>query len=114
LASTREKGYNIVEKFRMLITTMGNALAFARILRTASFNYLSKNIEYIPFIEEFQCSFRDTAQVLNYGNTSKSCCKALDTIVDVLRENFGKNTDFLRVLVGKYDGKFDGENFEHL
>lgn len=89
LASTREKGVNIVEKFRMLITSLGNALGFARILRTASFNYLSKNIEYIPFIENVACSFEDTATVLNYGNTSKDCCAALDTILDVLRNNFG-------------------------
>lgn len=114
MASTRERGYNIVEKFRMLITTMGNALAFARILRTASFNYLSRNIEFIPFIEDVQCSFRDTAQVLNYGATSKDCCKALDTIVDLLRENFGKDSDFLRTLVSKYLGKFNDEKFEHL
>lgn len=97
LASTREKGYNIIEKFRMLITSLGNALAFARILRTASFNHLSQSIEYIPFIEEHACSFGDTATVLNYGNVSKGCCKALDKLIGMMRENFSKNTDFLRV-----------------
>lgn len=97
LASTREKGYNIIEKFRMLITTLGNALAFARILRTASFNHLSQSIEYIPFIEEHACSFGDTAMVLNYGSVSKDCCKDLDRMIALMRENFSKNTDFLRV-----------------
>ena len=97
LASVREKGFNMIEKFRLLITVLGNALAFARILRTASFNYLSKNIEYIPFIEETECSFGDTAKVLNYASTSQDCCKALDKLIDVLRENFSQNTDFLRV-----------------
>jgi WASH complex subunit 7 len=97
LASRREKKFDIVQTLRLLITSLGNALAFARILRTGSYNHLSKNIEFIPFIEEYECSFGDTAYVLNYSDTSKDCCKALDKMINLMRENFSKNADFLRV-----------------
>jgi len=98
IASTREKGYNIVEKFRQLVTMLGNALAFARILRTASYSYLSKNVQYVPFIDTYECSFHDTGIVLNYGSTMQECCRELDKLIEQLRESFSESTDFLRVI----------------
>lgn len=37
-----------MDKFRLLITQIGNALAFVRLLRSAVLNVLSKNLEFIP------------------------------------------------------------------
>lgn len=37
-----------MDKFRILITQIGNALAFVRLLRSAALNVSSKNLEYIP------------------------------------------------------------------
>lgn len=87
----------MIERLRILVTTIGNALAFARILRTASFNYLSNNVEFVPFIQSFKCSFGDTASVLNYGGTMTEGCRELDKLIDLLRSNFSESTDFLRV-----------------
>lgn len=93
-----------LEDFRLLITYIGNCIAFVRILRTASFNYLSKNIEFVPSIEEIQASFGDTCQVLEFkSETVKECCKDLDIFLDMMKEKFDdsaekkEETDYLRV-----------------
>lgn len=93
-----------LEEFRLLITYIGNCIAFVRILRTASFNYLSKNIEFVPYIEEIQASFGDTCQVLEFKSaTVKECCKDLDNFIDMMKDKFEdtsekkEETDYLRV-----------------
>ena len=78
-----------IEDFRLLITYIGNCIAFVRILRTASLNYLSKNIEFVPFIEEIQASFSDTCQVLEFkSETLRECCKDIDGFLDMMKEKF--------------------------
>ena len=93
-----------LEEFRLLITYIGNCIAFVRILRTASLNYLSKNIEFVPYIEEIQASYGDTCQVLEFkSETVKDCCKDLDIFIDMMKEKFEdtpekkEETDYLRV-----------------
>lgn len=110
-----------LEDFRLLITYIGNCIAFVRILRTASFNYLSKNIEFVPCIEEIQASFGDTCQVLEFkSETVKECCKDLDRFLDMIKEKFDdsaekkEETDYLRVMTKRYQGKFNTEMFTKL
>jgi WASH complex subunit 7 len=43
-----EDGSNYLDKFRVLITQIGNALAFVRLLRSAALNVNSKCLEYLP------------------------------------------------------------------
>lgn len=95
---------NKLEEFRLLITYIGNCIAFVRILRTASLNYLSKNMEFVPYAEEIQCSFGDTCKVLEFKSaTFNDCCKDLDGLIQMLRDKFSdsdekkEESDYLRV-----------------
>lgn len=112
---------NKVDDFRLLITFIGNSLAFIRILRTASFNYMSKNIEYLPYIEEIEASFKDTCQVLEFKSKALlDCCADLDKFIDMMKDKFEnteekkEETDYLRGLSKRYVGKLSGEGFAKL
>lgn len=74
-----EDGNNFMDKFRLLITSIGNALGFLRIpifltfsfikrfvrlIKSASLNYCSKLIEYMPLYNEDL----DLSQILNLAN----------------------------------------------
>lgn len=92
-----------LEDFRLLITYIGNCIAFIRILRTASFNYLSKNMEFIPFIEQIEASYGDTFSVLEYKSaTLNQCCKDIDSFIGIIRDKFSSSeekkseSDYLR------------------
>jgi WASH complex subunit 7 len=115
------QGMRKLEEFRLLITFIGNCIAFVRILRTASFNYLSKNIEFIPYIEEITASFADTCQILEFkSKTLFECCKDTDAFLDMMKDKFKETpdkkeeTDYLRGLAKRYQGKLQGENFVKL
>lgn len=45
---TFDDGSNYLDKFRTLITQIGNSLAFVRLLRSAALHVNSKCLEYIP------------------------------------------------------------------
>lgn len=40
---------NFVDRFRQLISHIGNALGYARLLRSARLNYSSKSLEFLPY-----------------------------------------------------------------
>jgi WASH complex subunit 7 len=54
---TFDDGKNFLDKFRILITEVGNALGFVRLLRSAQLNFCAKSIEYLPFGYERESSF---------------------------------------------------------
>jgi WASH complex subunit 7 len=43
-----EEDTNYLDKFREIITSVGNSLGFIRLIRSASLHTESKNIEYLP------------------------------------------------------------------
>lgn len=45
---TFDDGSNYMDKFRTLITHIGNALAFVRLLRSAALHFASKGLEFCP------------------------------------------------------------------
>ena len=47
-----KKGISYLDKFRILITHIGNALGYVRMIRSASLKDNSKLIEYIPKLVE--------------------------------------------------------------
>ena len=58
-----------LDNFQNLITQIGNSLGFARLLRSASIQYCSSNIEYVPELEE-DVSFFDMAEKAGLTGTS--------------------------------------------
>jgi hypothetical protein len=38
----------MLDQLRVFITSLGNALGFVRLLRSASLNYSSKSVQFLP------------------------------------------------------------------
>lgn len=43
-----EDDSNMLDQLRIIITSLGNALGFVRLLRSASLNYSSKSVQFLP------------------------------------------------------------------
>ena len=43
-----DDGKNYLDQFRIILTQIGNSLGFVRLLKSASLNYCSKCIEFLP------------------------------------------------------------------
>lgn len=47
----------MLDKLRIIITSLGNGLGFVRLLRSASLNYSSKSVQFLPIKIELEESF---------------------------------------------------------
>jgi len=48
-----ENNVSLIQSAISTLTQLGNCIAFIRLLRSSSLNYLSKNVEFIPTIEDY-------------------------------------------------------------
>lgn len=71
-----EDGYNFLDKFRILITNVGNALGIIRLLRTATLNFCSKSIEYLPNNTEFE--FHNYTNLIGFSGKIVAIIKVND------------------------------------
>jgi len=67
-----EDGQSYLDKFRNLVTSIGNSLGFARLLRSASISYCSDNIEFLPELElEDEKGFKEMAELADLTEITK-------------------------------------------
>jgi WASH complex subunit 7 len=62
-----EEEANYLDKFREIITHVGNSLGFIRLIRSASLHTESKNIEYLPNKSEIAETFEEIANKSTLG-----------------------------------------------
>ena len=102
-----------MDKFRVMITEIGNALGFVRLLRSASLNYCSKSIEFIPSTIPADLKFAELSKQASMGDTTQQAAEELDDIFTYLRNSFSARTDYLSVLVKAFKQLLTKDN-KHL
>ncbi len=113
-------GKSFLDQFRILITEIGNALGYVRMVRSASMYYCSEAVQYLP----------DFNNVINFENAagagsndpgdadagiaptttpgaglSPETVRAgtnLDSVIETLVNNFGEGSDYFKVLVNVF------------
>lgn len=63
-----------MDKFRCLMTEVGNSLGFVRLLRSASLNYISQTVEFMPPNLQVDEKFADMAKTANMGEITIQTC----------------------------------------
>ena len=108
-----EGGATVLDKFRLLITKVGNTLGYVRMIRNASikdssdlFKFMPKHIDKLKLEEEL-------AENQVEGEPME-CGKMFDRAVGLLFEQEKDATDYLRLLVSIFDGILTGEENKHM
>ena len=94
-----EDGKNYLDKCRIIITEIGNALGFVRLLRSSSLSYCSKSIEFLPSTIAQDLKFSSLTKEANMGDTTQQAAEELDDTFSFLRNSFSERTDYLNILV---------------
>ena len=113
LGTIGKSNQTFLDKFRQLITQIGNALGIVRMIRNASLKDNSNLIKFIPKIIE-EVKFEDLSNELGIKGETYEACKMFDTSVRHLFQQEEEATDYLRILVKNFDGVFESENCAHL
>jgi WASH complex subunit 7 len=110
---TTGKGVTYLDRFRQLITAVGNALGYVRMIRSASLKDNAALFKYIPEIVQ-NIKFEDVARDLDIQGETIESVKLFDMCIKNLFKQADDAADYLRMIVENFKGITDQENTKHL
>eukprot|EP01065_Artemidia_motanka_P051556 TRINITY_DN9120_c0_g3_i1.p1 TRINITY_DN9120_c0_g3~~TRINITY_DN9120_c0_g3_i1.p1 ORF type:complete len:1203 (+),score=491.48 TRINITY_DN9120_c0_g3_i1:93-3701(+) len=122
---TVEKDVSFLDRFRKLITEIGNALAFVRLMRTGGMRCISRQISYVPMLAEIpdfasmldEQSFRDDPDEeveAELAETTREAAQNLDAVLRNQSKRFSDGSDYFRVLEDVFKDEMNSEKNVHL
>ena len=117
---------SFLDQFRILITEIGNALGYVRMVRSASMYYCSEAVKFLPEFENvinFEAyagkgtnTDNDEQKVEGVGLSEETVrsAKNLDETIETLVKNFGEGSDYFKVLVNVFQSVLLTAEHEHL
>eukprot|EP00300_Choanocystis_sp_HF-7_P018300 c20000_g1_i1.p1 GENE.c20000_g1_i1~~c20000_g1_i1.p1 ORF type:complete len:1160 (+),score=330.55 c20000_g1_i1:1-3480(+) len=102
-----------LDQFRILITEIGNAMGYVRMVRSGGQHFCSNAIKFVPDLQNI-ADFADLALKANLAQETIGASKNLSTIIHGLLDNFTEGTDFFKALVGVFRQELMTEKNMHL
>ncbi|RZF33686.1 hypothetical protein LSTR_LSTR007064 [Laodelphax striatellus] len=106
-------GLSYMDKFRILITHIGNALGYVRMIRSGGLHCCSNAISFIPDIEHL-VKFNEIAVEENATECSREASTGLDRVVTSLARNLTEGTEYFKLLVDVFAPVFQDAKNSHL
>lgn len=102
-----------LDHFRMLITEIGNALGFVRMVRNGGTRFLNNAIGFV-YDEDESLSFFDFANEVELPKATMDATERLDSVVGKLKELFNNEESFFKMLVDVFAKAFRDKKNAHL
>jgi len=102
-----------LDKFRTLITEIGNAMGYVRIIRSGGLLYTSDAIQFVPDLNNIE-KFKEHVEKEKLTQNTVSAAQNLDAVVDTLNQNFSEGSDYFKMLVNVFAGEYKSEANAHL
>lgn len=99
--------------FRNLITEIGNALGYVRMVRAGGLRYISEAIKYVPNLDEIE-DFEELAKKDNLSNETVSAAKNLHSCLTNLRKKFAEGSDYFKLLEKVFTLEMNKDENAHL
>jgi len=108
-----EEGNSYLDQFRLLITEIGNAMGFVRMVRSGGLHYCSNAIKFVPDLQNIP-NFAEHAGKAGLPTETTQAANNLDGIVDNLVKNFAEGTEYFKALVDVFSEEFRSAQNMHL
>eukprot|EP01104_Vermistella_antarctica_P012640 TRINITY_DN3700_c0_g2_i4.p1 TRINITY_DN3700_c0_g2~~TRINITY_DN3700_c0_g2_i4.p1 ORF type:complete len:921 (-),score=299.85 TRINITY_DN3700_c0_g2_i4:108-2870(-) len=108
-----EGGHTYLDQFRILITHIGNAMGYIRMVRSGGFEYLSNAIRFVPDLRNIT-KFEDLCSKDGLHSETINAARNLDTSIDNLVQNFSEGTAYFKMLVSVFAPEFRSDSNKHL
>lgn len=129
-----DSGKTFLDQFRLLITEIGNALGYVRMVRSAGMNHCSNAIKFVPDLNHTHFKFeayagdgvadekqdetgqevRNTIRGANLSRETIVAARNLDSVISTLAKNFSENNDYFKVLVKVFQDVTASDEQKHL
>jgi len=102
-----------LDHFRVLVTTIGNAMGYIRMVRSGGLHYCSNAVNFVPDLENL-VSFEELVQDARLAEETVVAARLLDEAVDNLTKNFSEATDYFKLLVEVFASQLRDPKNSHL
>jgi len=106
-------GQSYLDRFRMLISEMGNALGFVRMVRSGGLQFLSGAIKFVPDLENIE-KFDAMCEAEKLSAETINAAANMDEAIGHLTKNFAEGSDYFKKLVHVFEKMLNVEAQEHL
>jgi WASH complex subunit 7 len=106
-------GIDFLGAFRKLVTEIGNALGYVRMIRSGGLRYCSEATKFIPDLT-VEPTFEEHAKDSELPDSTVASCKVLDDIIKNLQETSSEGADYFDLMVGAFAGELRIEQNDHL
>ena len=108
-----DDGVSYLDKFRTVITQIGNAMGYIRMIRSGGLHCTSNAIRFIPDLEDI-FSFKELGEESQLPQETLDSCKQLDAVIDNLTTNFAEGTDYFKLLVDVFVDEVRSQKNRHM
>jgi len=102
-----------LQKFLELVSEIGNALGYVRMIRSGGMLYTSNAIQFVPDLSDIQ-RFSDMAQADNLSGDTVAAAENLDSVVNNLSQNFSEGADYFKMLINVFATQYRSPENAHL
>lgn len=106
-------GLSYLDQFRQLITQIGNALGYVRLIRSGGLHASSNAVSFLPDIER-TVPFESLCSGLNYSATTQAAARRLENDIADLVRNFTEGIQYFKLLVDVFASAFRDAKSYHL
>ncbi|XP_052261533.1 WASH complex subunit 4-like isoform X2 [Dreissena polymorpha] len=106
-------GESYLDQFRTLITQIGNAMGYIRMIRSGGLHCCSNAIRFIPDLEDIEC-FEKLCKEENLSMECQVAARNLDNVIGNLAKNFAEGTEYFKMLVDVFSPEFRNPKNMHL
>eukprot|EP00051_Salpingoeca_urceolata_P019308 m.280544 g.280544 ORF g.280544 m.280544 type:complete len:1394 (+) comp19399_c4_seq16:109-4290(+) len=108
-----DQGQSYLDQFRNLITEIGNAMGYIRMIRSGGLHCCSNAIRFVPDLDDI-VSFEEMVGEENLAPETKRAASNLDAIIQSLIKNFAEGTEYFKMLVDIFATEFRSKKNTHL
>mmetsp|Transcript_35230 Transcript_35230/g.48134 ORF Transcript_35230/g.48134 Transcript_35230/m.48134 type:complete len:1177 (-) Transcript_35230:275-3805(-) len=107
------EGFTYLDQFRMLITEIGNAMGYVRLIRSGGLRFISNSIKFVPDLRNIS-NFKEMSEEEQLSKETISAATNLDEVLANLHKHFSEGSDYFKMLTKVFTKEFRNPNNVHL
>uniref|UniRef100_A0A8C9V9W1 WASH complex subunit 4 n=1 Tax=Scleropages formosus TaxID=113540 RepID=A0A8C9V9W1_SCLFO len=106
-------GQSYLDQFRQLISQIGNAMGYVRMIRSGGLHCCSSAIRFVPDLEDI-VNFEELVKEEGLSEETQKAARVLDSVLSDLTSNSAEGTEYFKMLVGVFAPEFRSVKNMHL
>ncbi|XP_053742300.1 WASH complex subunit 4 [Synchiropus splendidus] len=106
-------GQSYLDQFRQLISQIGNAMGYVRMIRSGGLHCCSSAIRFVPDLEDI-VNFEELVKEEGLSEETRRAASVLDLVLEDLTSNSAEGTEYFKMLVAVFAPEFRSVKNMHL